>query len=187
MLHEVKQIKHLTEETKKRVVIIEKESKEEHRETWLDWKSQRHPDSSWEQLKSWFVLLKHDNFPPLCWTVCLMQEFSDFHLLGSGGFVRPLGLSVLSTKTSSGQIRSVGFRAAMKGHHFLVTDPPIKVMRPRSAARCDPAASGEVLLNWPLSVRYLSWHSCQSCCVESGLKRTSPWPPQRPWSRSGTA
>lgn len=61
----------------------------------------------------------------------------DFHLLGSGGLVRPLGLSVLSVKISSGQIRSAG-----KGRHFLVTDLPIKVMRLRSAARCGPPASG---------------------------------------------
>lgn len=82
------------------------------------------------------------SFSPLCQSLCLVEDLSDFHLLCSGGFFRPLGLSVLSVKTSSGQIRSAGFQAVMKGHHFLVTDLPIKVMRLRSAAQCDPAASG---------------------------------------------
>ncbi len=82
------------------------------------------------------------------------------------------------------QARSAGFQSTKKGHHFLVTDLPIKVMRQRSAARCDPAASGEVLLNWPLSLRYLSWHSCQSCSARSDLRKTSP--PLQPRSCSVT-
>lgn len=72
-------------------------------------------------------------------------------------------LTVLSSSSQSDQISSVS------GRHFLLTDPPIKVMRPRrssarcdpalGATRCDPAASGEVQLDWPLSsLRYLSWH-----------------------------
>lgn len=94
----------------------------------LDWKQRQRPD-----LLFFFFDMR---------TFLSLSEFSEFHLLCLGGFVRPLGLSVLSGKTSSGQIRSAGFQAAMKGHHFLVTDLPIKVMRQRSAVRCDPAASG---------------------------------------------